>query len=66
MKKLIAWILNLFDTRTEYEKQEKERALENIRKLAKTHHLYVSQRGSISITKKDNRLNSQQNNYIKI
>ena len=52
MKKLIAWILNLFDTRTEYEKQEKERALESIRELEKTHHIYVGRRGSVSIIKK--------------
>lgn len=52
MKKLIAWIRNLFDTRTEYEKQEKERALESIRKLEKTHHIYVGKRGSVSIIKK--------------
>jgi len=52
MKKLIAWLRNLFDTRTEYEKQEKERALESIRKLEKTHHIYVGKRGSVSIIKK--------------
>ena len=52
MKKLIAWIRNLFDTRTEYEKQEKARVIENIKKLNKTHHIYVGQRGSISIIKK--------------
>ena len=52
MKRILAWIRNLFDTRTEYEKQEKERVLNSIRKLKKTHHIYVGKRGSVSIIKK--------------
>jgi hypothetical protein len=52
MKKLLNWIRNLFDTRTEYEKQEKARVIESIKKLQKTHHIYVGRRGNVSIIKK--------------
>lgn len=52
MNKLLRWFCNLFDFRTEHDKMKSQQTINNIKKLTRTHHVYVGQRGSISIVKK--------------
>lgn len=54
MKRIIGWILSLFDNRNEYEKQEDAKLIADIKKLSETHHIMVGGRGGIRIVKKDN------------
>jgi hypothetical protein len=47
MRRFIAWLLNLFDDRTEWEKQKQKETLEAIDKLMETHHVRVGKRGGV-------------------
>lgn len=54
MRKIILWIFDLFDNRSEYEKQEEAKLIADIKRLGETHHIMVGKRGGIRIVKKDN------------
>ena len=52
MNKLLDWLLNLFDTRSEETKQQDLRDSAQIKDLSKTYHVTVEGRGKVSIIKK--------------
>ena len=52
MNKLLDWLLNLFDTRSEETKQQDLRDSAQIKELSKTYHVTVEGRGKVSIIKK--------------
>lgn len=51
--RLLKWIIQLFDNRSEYEKEEDAKIVAAINKLSQTHHIIVGKRGSIRIVKRD-------------
>ena len=50
--RFLNWLFNLFDTRSDYEKKKDLEIIESIKKLNKTHHIHVSNRGAISVEKR--------------
>ena len=52
MKKILTWLFNLFDTRTDFEKAEDKKIDQRIIRLRQTYHIRVGARGSISVIKK--------------
>ena len=53
MDKILDWIFGLFDSRSDFQKQQDEKNIKAIQKLSETHHIAVSSRGGISIHKKE-------------
>jgi hypothetical protein len=47
MSRFIRWLLNLFDNRTDWEKQREKETLEAIKQLCETHHIRVGKRGGV-------------------
>ena len=52
MKRILDWLLNLFDTRSEETKQQDLRDSAQIKELSKTYHVTVEGRVKVSIIKK--------------
>jgi hypothetical protein len=49
----ITWLFERLDNKSDYEKQEQRKLVESLKRLGKTHHIRVGNRGGVSIIRKD-------------